>query len=131
MAAMKTCEQCDGFIPRRARTCPNCGAAARPANGFLRRARRSLFAAAGGGAAAITLMACYGATYRPMPPPANASHSNMAQQCEPSETDKDADCVQVPQDCNDEDAAIRPGVADQLGDGIDQNCDGQDGVASE
>ena len=128
---MKTCGQCDGFIPQRATACPNCGAPARPANGFLRRARRSLFAAAGSGAAAITLMACYGAAYQPMPEPVQPAQTNMAQKCAPTDTDQDADCVQAAQDCNDQDAAIRPGVADQLGDGIDQNCDGQDGVASE
>jgi hypothetical protein len=76
-------------------------------------------------------MACYGATYRQMPPPQEASNANMAQQCAPSDVDRDGDCSQAPQDCNDGDATIRPGVSDQLGDGIDQNCDGQDGVAGE
>lgn len=31
-------------------------------------------------------------------------------------------------DCDDRDAAVRPGVPDPVGDGLDQNCDGTDGV---
>ncbi len=30
-------------------------------------------------------------------------------------------------DCDDADAAINPGAADVLGDGVDQDCDGYDG----
>ena len=31
-------------------------------------------------------------------------------------------------DCNDSDAQVHPGAPDEVGDGIDQNCDGTDGV---
>jgi len=32
-------------------------------------------------------------------------------------------------DCDDDDPSIHPGADDEEGDGIDQNCDGVDGVA--
>jgi hypothetical protein len=82
---------------------------------------RSILGAAGGGAIAITLMACYGAAYGPPVGP-------DANRCQPSANDEDGDCVLAAEDCNDRDPAIRPGVPDPLGDEIDQNCDGADGV---
>jgi hypothetical protein len=42
------------------------------------------------------------------------------------QTDVDTDGVARPLDCDDRDAAIRPGATDVLDDGIDQNCDGVD-----
>lgn len=44
--------------------------------------------------------------------------------------DNDADGYNTASDCNDNDATIHPGAADALGDDIDQNCDGVDGVAT-
>ena len=35
----------------------------------------------------------------------------------------------TPPDCDDEDPSVYPGAEDPEGDGIDQNCDGVDGVA--
>jgi hypothetical protein len=40
--------------------------------------------------------------------------------------DGDGDGVTRPLDCNDGDAAIRPGVTDTPGDAVDQDCDGAD-----
>jgi hypothetical protein len=42
-------------------------------------------------------------------------------------TDADGDGVSTPTDCNDADAAVKPGARDTPGDGVDQNCDGRDG----
>ena len=42
--------------------------------------------------------------------------------------DLDHDGISKPEDCNDADPAIRPGAADALNDGIDQDCDGADAI---
>ena len=42
--------------------------------------------------------------------------------------DLDKDGISKPEDCNDADPAIRPGAADALNDGIDQDCDGADAI---
>jgi hypothetical protein len=42
------------------------------------------------------------------------------------QTDLDGDGAARPADCDDRNAAIRPGAADTPDDGIDQNCDGAD-----
>jgi hypothetical protein len=42
--------------------------------------------------------------------------------------DADGDGVRKPVDCNDADPNVRPGAAERLEDGVDQDCDGRDGV---
>ena len=44
--------------------------------------------------------------------------------------DDDADGVSPPADCNDTNAAVNPSASDPL-DGVDSNCDGVDGVATQ
>ena len=45
--------------------------------------------------------------------------------------DNDGDGYTTGQDCNDNDPAVNPGQAvDTVGDGVDSNCDGQDGIAT-
>ncbi|HET6550597.1 MAG TPA: MopE-related protein, partial [Solirubrobacter sp.] len=41
------------------------------------------------------------------------------------DADRDHDGTPRPQDCNDGDAAIRPGVAEVIGNDVDENCDGR------
>lgn len=111
MANFRTCGACDGLVPATRAACPHCE---RPM-GRLGRAARRVAQAAGASAFLATLMACYGG------PP----------KCEPG-TDKDGDrfCTKGPRtlDCNDDDPKIRPWADDPAGDGIDQNCDGVDGI---
>lgn len=112
---MEQCRTCAGFLPRSATSCPNCGLAV-PRN----RDRRGLAVAAMASVTLVTLAACYGAP-----------------ECvDRRDADKDgsfacADNPRMSEDCDDQDAARRPGFPDPEGDGIDQNCDGVDGLSAE
>jgi len=67
------------------------------------------------------MMACYGAPPGEPPP------------CRDRDRDGhyDKSCpTKLPHDCNDNNPAIHPGAEDPDSDGIDQNCDGADGIAS-
>lgn len=59
MTGLTSCSSCGGFAPATARRCPHCETSIATGSGFARK----LLAVAGGGAVAVTLMACYG-----MPP---------------------------------------------------------------
>ena len=111
MAALLVCDHCEGLVPQARAACPHCD---RPIGRGARLLRR-LALGAGGGALLMTLMACYG----------------MPAKCEPG-TDLDGDraCTKGPRalDCDDSDPTIRPWADDKPGDGIDQNCDGVDGL---
>jgi len=121
MNQLASCIECDGFVPESALRCPHC-AAQMPAIDRPTLARR-LLQTAGGGAIAITLMACYGLApqYRQQ---LDAQNGNAA-------CDQDRDGFCAPDDCDDSSNAIHPGAADVQGDEIDQNCDGIDGTFSE
>lgn len=78
----------------------------------MRRAAKGIAMLGASVATAMTLMACYGVPYEP--------------EC----TDVDGDGYCPPADCDDSDFERRPGAVDTAGDGIDQNCDGVDGMMS-
>jgi hypothetical protein len=112
-----SCVRCEGFVPPLATTCPHCSARV---EGLLPMVGRAALAVVGGSAMSMTLMACYG-----LPP------------CEALDNPVDADndgfavadsCGTV--DCDDTNADIHPGADDALGDAVDQNCDGEDGVVT-
>ncbi len=118
MTLMNQCDSCPGLIPAGVRACPHCAKPVTPS--MVRRWAKRLAALAGGGALAVTLMACYG-----LPP------------CD-DYVDRDGDGYQVcadgygrydiEEDCDDDNHKINPGAYDPFGDGVDQNCDGVDGV---
>lgn len=115
MNQLGTCTNCEGYVPTGATTCPHCDAGSS--------LTKRLLTLAGGGAMAVTLMACYGMApqYRHHGPP------------EPTTTscDTDGDGLCAPEDCNDNDPGIHPGADDPDGDGIDQDCNGRDGAFAE
>lgn len=115
------CPVCGGLRPA-LRACPHCDAPV----GRWPRLARSIAGLLGAGAAAVTLMACYGAPpgyYRPDPHPG----------CEDADGDGSLVCPDhtrsAPIDCDDHDRMVYPGAADEDGNGIDENCDGVDGWA--
>lgn len=121
---LRSCDRCHGFLPTaETRHCPHCDATIAPS-----RAIAALRSAAGLGAAAVTvvsLMACYGMGYVPVRPP------------EPQGADADGDGFSLPNganapgvfDCDDTRADVHPGAEDAADDGVDENCDGVDGMA--
>jgi hypothetical protein len=121
---MLNCSGCEGFVPARAPRCPHCDVTIDRRPSTLRK----LLNVAGGGAVAVTLMACYGGGYhqQPMPPP----NTSNAPTCTDASKDIDGDGY-CEADCDEMNKAIHPGAPDTAGDGIDQNCDGTDGIKTE
>jgi len=117
---LASCPACGGFTPAALAACPHCDAAL-PAR-RPRHLARALASLIGGGAVAITLMACYGA----MPHHANDPGA-VGCYHEYGGGDGDGDGHCAPQDCNDTNAMVFPGAEDPDLDSIDQNCDGVDG----
>lgn len=108
-----SCSHCDGFVPPNLAACPHCGTELLEvkANSRVASIVKNVAAAATGGLVAVTLMACYGG------PPSQFD-------------DNDFDGFGF-NDCDNSDPNIFPGAPDPLGDGIDQNCDGIDGVLTD
>ncbi len=118
---LQKCDSCQSFLSPSNDRCSHCR-------------KRSLWKRAavmiGGSALSMTLAACYGA---PCASGTKACNDN----CPPSpadfpcsdtllDKDKDGYCGRF--DCNESDPTIHWGAADPVGDGIDQNCDGKDGI---
>jgi len=121
---LRICSACHGFVPPTVRACPHCGASSEALGepGLLDRVGRALFGIAGGASIAVTLMACYG-----MP----CSTEPECNPCDDPASDLDEDGYCGRWDCDETNFNINAGAADPLGDGVDQNCDGEDGVAED
>ena len=140
MTHLSSCPACNGFVPPTFDTCPHCSAAVQSAppsksqaskRGPTGRLLRNALTLVSGGAMSMTLMACYGQ------PPCDGDAgdclvNDAGDTCADEDVDADEDgfssaCGDV--DCDDKDSTVYPGASDALGDGIDQNCDGVDGIA--
>ncbi|MFT5356615.1 MAG: hypothetical protein ACI9KE_003840 [Polyangiales bacterium] len=107
---MLRCSECSCFVPARAKACPECDFAV----STIWRAVKGIAMVGASAATAMTLMACYGSPY---------------DEYECVDADSDGYCPSEG-DCDDTNFEIRPGAIDEAGDGIDQNCDGADGVVT-
>ena len=86
---------------------------------------RRILQVAGGGAVAMTLMACYGMPPGYFPPnnlPADTDCTDPGE-----DIDGDGYCKQL--DCDETNAAVFPGAEEIAGDGLDSDCDGSDDPA--
>ena len=137
---MLTCTSCGGLTPPEASaTCLHCDALLRKPPRWMLKLTSLL-----GPAGAILLAACYGApgryhTMRPQGPGGMTrvdkdGDGNLgAYTCEYARTPEcEAELAKVTQpvdvDCDDSDRTRYLGAADAADDGVDQNCDGVDGV---
>jgi hypothetical protein len=82
-------------------------------------ALRGLAATAGGGLIAMTMAACYG----------GADDTYYEPYCSSPSSDADGDGYCLEYDCLETDSSVHAFATDPVGDMIDQNCDGTDGVA--
>lgn len=96
MTTLAICASCGGFIPRAASTCPHCNATT-PRPLFERLRIGALGGAFGGGAIALTLMACYGA------PPCDDGTRDCYDNNDAGDAGRDADLPDV--QVGDKDAA--------------------------
>lgn len=114
---LSTCVYCGGLMPLSSSSCPHCDAhVARSLLAPVARLTKGLVGIAASSAFGLTLMACYGA------PPCDDNKD------QDGDGHGDPTVCAFDDDCNDDDAAIFPGADDPADDGIDQNCDGVDGI---
>lgn len=110
---MKSCPSCESFVP--AHICPECGHVFAKKKSLM----KALMNVAASGAAVVTLAACYGVPYEP------------SEYCDDPSTDLDGDGYCGTYDCDESSATTNAFAFDDLGDGVDQNCDGVDGYAGD
>ncbi len=130
MQTLLDCRSCAGFVPPGAGACPCCGAAVKAAeagSGGARalggRARRAAFGLEATGLMAVSLMACYGLPMCDDNQKVDSDHDGYFVSSD--------NCILDDQyDCDDTRADVHPGANDPEGDNIDQNCDGEDGIAT-
>ena len=82
----------------------------------------------GGASLSMTLAACYGDPCAHESCAYNPYDGGPAQTCDDPSTDLDLDGHCGEFDCDEENASVNSSAADPLGDGVDTNCDGIDGV---
>ncbi len=121
MTKLTACSTCGSFLPPYASACPSCARLAPRTR--LPAAVRGLLAIGGGGLLSVTLSACYGA------PCAGGGSSCYNDFCSDSSADTDGDGYCLEYDCDETRADVHEYAQDSAGDGVDQNCDGVDGVA--
>jgi hypothetical protein len=137
MGDILVCGHCHGPMPAACSACPHCKQAkprGRRPSRFGTRVKQFAL----GASASMTLTACYGAA----PPPSSWNPTGtggtagtgarvefptceeLAENLRTPDTDKDGYCGIF--DCNESDPKINAAAADIPGDGIDQNCNGED-----
>ncbi len=125
---MQQCDDCEGFLPLGARSCPHCGRSAPEPLASRRRFDTAVLSTT-----LFTLMACYGGA--PEVPcrsrvDRDKDGASVCDDPKPSQSASAYFMRNPDDDCDDADPGRRPGVPDPEGDGIDQNCDRADGIAS-
>ena len=129
MTKLASCA-CGSFLPLASTSCPHCAARVGPVQigsffASLPGPVRAAAAVVGGGLLSVTLSACYGS------PCAGGSCEPIdsgPDYCADDSMDTDGDGYCLEYDCDETDVAIHELASDPDGDGIDQNCDGVDGI---